>query len=165
MYNNLSLLTSFLLAYSVIQNMPCTTTCLSWPVFSSPTRWARSIHISLASISSISSKKQFTLSSNSFQVSFFTCFIPLILKLFLLERSSRSSSLFSASIVQLGLVVWMTSISFLKLNRFSSVVVIFLFNLFNFSLGSSWVNSRLSFRPAVSLLRLSSLWFASVVFP
>ena len=98
------------------------------------------------------------------QISLFSLFIPLILKLFLLERSSRYKSLFLISIVQLGLVVWMTSMSFLRLNRFLSIVATFSFNLLNFSSVSSWVNSRFSFRSSVPLLRLSSLWFASIVF-
>ena len=140
------------------------TVCLSWPRFFSPTRCQRSIHISLVSISSFSSRKQFTLSSRSSQVSFFPSFIPLILKLFLLERSWWSTSLFLISIAQLGLVAWMTSMSFLRLNRFISIVGNFSFNLLIFSLVSSWLNYRLSFRSAISLLRLSSLWFVCIVF-
>ena len=145
--------------------MNWTTICLSWPRFFSYSRCARSIHISLVSISSFSSRKQFTLSSHSSQVSFFPSFIPLIHKFFLLKRSSWSTSFLSISITQLGLVVWMTSMSFLRLNRYLSIEVIFSFNLLNFPSVSSWVNSNLSFRSEISLLRLSGLWFVSVVFP
>ena len=121
------------------------TICLSWPVFFSPTWCARSIHISLISVSSFSSRKQF--------------------KLFLLERYSRTTSLFLISIAQLGLVVWMTSMSFLRLNRLLSIEDIFSFNLLNFYSVSSRVNSRLYFRSVISLVRFSSRWFVSVLFP
>ena len=144
--------------------MNWTAVCLSWPVFFSSTHCARSIHISLVFISTFSSRRQFTLSSHSSRVLFFPSFIPLIIKLFLLERSWWSTSLFLISIAQLGLVAWMTSMSFLRLNRFISIVGNFSFNLLIFSLVSSWLNYRLSFRSAISLLRLSSLWFVSIVF-
>ena len=144
--------------------MNWTAVCLSWPVFFSSTHCARSIHISLVFIPTFSSRRQFTLSSHSSRVLFFPSFIPLILKLFLLERSWWSTSLFLISIAQLGLVAWMTSMSFLRLNRFISIVGNFSFNLLIFSLVSSWLNYRLSFRSAISLLRLSSLWFVSIVF-
>ena len=117
-----------------------------------PTRCAHSIHISLVFKSSFSSRKQFTISSHSSQVSFFPSFIPSILKLFLLERSSKSTSFFSISLAQLGLVVWINSMSFLRPSRFLYIVVIFSFNLLNLTSVSS-------------LLRLSSVWFVSVVFP
>ena len=117
-----------------------------------PTRCAHSIHISLVFKSSFSSRKQFTISSHSSQVSLFLSFIPSILKLFLLERSSKSTSFFSISLAQLGLVVWINSMSFLRPSRFLYIVVIFSFNLLNLTSVSS-------------LLRLSSVWFVSVVFP
>ena len=95
-------------------------------------------------------------------------FFPLLfhwfLKLLLLERSLRCTSLFWTSLAQLGLVVWMTSMSFLRLNRFVSIVVIFSFNLLSFLSVSPWVNSRLSFRSTMSLLRWLIPWFTSLSF-
>ena len=132
--------------------------------FLSPIRCVRSFHMSLVSISSFSSRKQFTLSSYSSRVLFFLSFIPLILKLFLLERSSRSTSLFLISIAQLGLEVWMNPMSFLRMTWFLSIVDIVSFIFLNFSSVYSSVNSRLSLSLTISLLRLSSLWFVSVVF-
>ena len=112
--------------------------------------------MSLVSMSSFSSRKQFTNLP-----SFFPSFIALILKLFLLERSWRFTSLFSISIDQLGLVVGMTSMSFFRLNRFLSVVDIFSVNLLDFSNSFSLV---LCFLKLIALCCLRGFWTFPAVF-
>ena len=140
--NNLSLLTNLLLAYSLRAFSPYVTSVYMQFFFQEETYLVLTL----------------------FPGFVFPSFIPLIFELFLLKRSSRSTSLLSISIAQLGLVVWMTLMSFLRLNRFLSIVDIVSLILLKFSWVFSWVNSRLYFSRAISSLRLLSLWFISVVF-
>ena len=110
--------------------MNWTIICLSWPVFILLTWCARVLTYSFnpyftsVYIQSFLQEAIYPLLT-LFPGFVFSSFIPLILKLFLLERSSRSTSLFSIYLAQVGLVFWMTPMSFLRLNRFLSILDIF----------------------------------------